>query len=161
MPIEYSKTVPFTGHASKALAVARSAFINLGFNIVTNTDYEIRVTGRGMTSTRENALKGVTEADIIIRPTTIEVKAVLGGAQKMKRFIRIFPLAMAVFFLIVFGVIAAIEPTFRIWWLFLMPVAVLAPWLVLAPLIGRSIENNTKQAVDTLVNNMIMLSSEF
>jgi hypothetical protein len=155
-PMEYSKIVPFAGRGSKALDVARSTFVGQGFQIVAGGDDELRVTGPGMSSTRENPLKGVSEASIIIRASAIEFKAVLGGAQKLKTFVRLFPPGMALFFLIAFGVLAWRLTVFRHWWIFLIPLLALSPWLFLSPMIARSIEKRTVQAVDTLLSNMMI-----
>jgi hypothetical protein len=158
--MEYAKTVPFTGRASKALYVAQSTFISQGFQIVANTDSELRVTGPGMSSTRENPLRGVSEATIIVRPEAIEIKAILGGVERIKTFLRFFPLGMALFFLLVFGVLALTVPVLRIWWIFLIPLLALSPWLFLAPMIARSTEKRTTQAVDTLLNNMMVMGRD-
>lgn len=160
MPMEYSKSVPFTGHGARALDVARSTFIGNGFQIIASSDYELRVTGPGINSTRENPLRGVSEATIIVRSSTIEIKAMLNGAQKMKRFMQLFPLAMAVFFLIVFGALAWRLPVLRNVWFFLTPMLALSPWIFLAPLIARSIERKTKEALDTLLSNMMTLGRD-
>jgi hypothetical protein len=160
MTMEYSKTVPFTGRAARALDVARSTFVGQGFQIITSTDNELRVSGPGINSTRENPLRGVSDASIIVRASAIEVKANLGGVQKMKTFLRFFPLGMALLFLIVFGVLAVVMPQFRQWWIFLIPVLALSPWLFLGPVIGRSIEKKTTQAVDTLLSNMMMMGRD-
>lgn len=160
MTMEYSKTVPFTGRASRALDVARSTFIGQGFQITASSDNELRVTGPGINSTRENPLKGVSEASIIVRNAAIEIKATLGGAQKLKTFVRIFPLAMEIFFLLIFGVLALVLPRFRQWWIFLIPLLALSPWLFLGPVIARSIERKSTQAVDTLLSNMMMMGRD-
>ncbi len=164
MPTEYSKTVPFVGHTAKALDVARTTFMSQGFQIVTNSDHELRVTGPGLNSTKENPLKGVSEASIIIRASAIEIKAMLGGTEKLKKFLRIFPLGMALFFLlvigIVFGVIALTVSEFRQWWIFLIPVLALSPWLFLSPIMIRWIEKRTVQAVDTLLNKMVVMGKD-
>jgi hypothetical protein len=160
MPMEYSKTVPFTGHGARALDVARAVFVGQGFQVVTSSGYELRVTGPGIISTRENPLKGVSEASIIMRPDSIEIKAILGGVKRMKNFLYLFPLGMALFFLIVFGVLAWSLPGLRHPWIFLGPALALSPWVFLAPLMTRSIEKRTKHAVDTLLSNMTMLGTD-
>jgi hypothetical protein len=159
--MEYSKTVPFTGKAAKALEVARSTFLPQGFQLVASTDYELRVTGPGINSTKENPLKGITEASIIIRPSAsaIEMTATLGGVEKMKKFLTFFPLGMALLFIIVFGVLAMVLPDFRRPSLFLIPLLALSPWLFLSPWMSRMIARRTVQAIDTLLNNMVMLGS--
>jgi hypothetical protein len=159
--MEYSKTVPFTGRASKALEVAKSTFLPQGFHFVTSTDYELRVVGPGINSTRENPLKGITEASIIIRPSAsaIEMKATLGGVEKMKKFLIFFPLGMAILFLVVFGVLALQLPDMRRPIFFLIPLLVFSPWLFLAPLMTRMIGRRTVEAIDTLLNNMAMLGN--
>ena len=155
--MEYSKTVPFTGYGAKALDVARSVFMGQGFQITTSSDYELRVTGPGLNSTKENPLKGVTDATIIVRAASIECKAILGGAEKMRTFLRLFPLGLGIFFLIAFGALALVLPDFRRPWIFLIPLLALSPWLFLAPIISRFIEKRTMQALDTLLNNMVVM----
>ena len=160
MTLEYSKAVPFNGRGARALDVARSAFVGQSFEIVASSDYELRVKGPGISSTRENPLKGVSEAAFIVRPDSIEVKALLGGAEKMKRFLRLFPLCLFLFFMIVFGILAWSIPDLRHPWIFLIPALALSPWLFLSPLIARSIENRTRQAVDTLLSNMMLMGRD-
>ena len=161
-PMEYSKTVPFTGKAAKALEVARATLLPHGFQIVASTDNELRVTGPGINSTRENPLKGITEASIVIRPSApaIEMTAKLGGVEKMKKFLTFFPLGMAIFFLIVFVVLALSLPALRLPVFFLIPLLTLSPWLFLTPWISRVIGGRTVQAIDTLLNNMVVLGKD-
>src|ERR671933_179140 len=126
--MEYAKTVPFTGRSAKALDIARSTLLPLGFQVVSSSDHELRATGPGINSTRENPLKGISEAAIVVRPSAIEMQAALGGVRKMKLFLTFFPLGMALLFLIVFGTLALSVPVFRHWWVFLIPLTALAPW---------------------------------
>ena len=159
--MEYAKTVPFTGSAAKATEIARSTLLPLGFQVVSSSDYELRATGPGINSTRENPLKGISEATIVVRSSAIEMQAALGGVRKMKLFLTFFPLGMALMFMIVFGVLALSVPIFRRWWVFLIPLAALAPWLFLSPMMIRMIERRTNQAIDTLLNNMVMLAKDY
>jgi len=160
--VKYSKTVPFTGKAAKALEVARSTFLPQGFQLVASTDYELRVTGPGLNSTKENPLKGITEASIIIRPSAsaIEMTATLGGVEKMKKFLTFFPLGLALLFLIAIGVVALSVPAMRRPIFFLTPVLALSPWLFLSPWMSRMIGRRTVQAIDTLLNNMVLLGKD-
>jgi hypothetical protein len=157
MAEEYSRTVPFTGKTARALDVARTIFMAHGFEIVASNDHELRVTGPGITNTKENPLRGVSEASMIVSARAIEIQARLGGTRLLKRLLWILPLGLALLFLIAFGVTAWIVPDFRRAWIFLIPALALAPWLILSPLMIRKIENRTIQAVDTLLNNMVIV----
>jgi hypothetical protein len=84
---------------------------------------------------------------------------VLGGAEKMIRFLRIFPLALGGFFLLLWTIMAITVPLFRHWWIFVIAIVPLTPWLVLGPVIGRSIQKRTREAVDALLANMVLLGS--
>ena len=159
MAPEYSTSVPFTGNAKRALAVAQSTLLASNFVVVSASETSLQVKGRGMTSTRGNPLKGMTEGTFIVRNSAIEVSAVLGGVQWLKKFLRIMPLSMAVLFLVIFGAIAIFDPIFRLWWIFLIPIAALSPWLILAPVFGRSMERRTTAALDDLVANMVLLGN--
>jgi hypothetical protein len=159
MPLEYSTSMPFTGNAKRALAVAQSALLASNFVVVSASDFELLVKCRGTTSTRENPLKGMTEGRFTVRNSAIDVSAVLGGAQWLRNFLRIMPLAMAAFFISVFGILAIFLPDMRRWWIFPIPIAVLSPWVVLAPVLGRSMERRTTAAIDDLISNMVLLGS--
>jgi hypothetical protein len=159
MAPHFSTSVPFTGNARRALAVAQSTLLASNFVVISSSEALLQVKGRGMTSTRGNPLKGMTEGTFVVRNSAIEVSAVLGGVQWLKNFLRIMPLAMAVLFLVIFGVVAVFVPVFRHWWIFLIPIAALSPWLVLAPVMGRTIERRTTEAIDDLVSNMVLLGS--
>lgn len=156
--MEYAKKAQFTGSAAKAMEAARTTFMQNNFQITANSDYELRVVGPGMTGTKENPLKGVSEATINIRSSEIEVRATLGGAQRLKNFVLFFPLGMALLFFVIFGVLSLSLPQFRNWMVFLIPVLALSPWLVISPLMAKAIEKRTIAAVDTLLNNMLMLA---
>jgi len=159
MAIEYSTSVPYTGSAKRALAVAQTTLVSQNFQITSTSDYELSAKGPGVNSTRENPLKAVTEASFVIRNSAIEFAGVLGGAEKMIRFLRIFPLALGAFFLLLWTIMAITVPVFRHWWIFVIAIAPLTPWLVLGPMIGRSIQTRTKAAVDALLANMVLLGN--
>lgn len=158
--MEYSKTVPFAGTPAKALEVAKATLLPQGFQVIPGSGYELRAIGPGFNTTRENPLKGISAASIIVRSSAIEMKATLGGVEKMKKFLIFFPLGMALLFLIVFGVLAFTKPVLRRPTFFLIPLAALSPWLFLAPLMSRMIGRRTVQAIDTLLNNMVALGTD-
>lgn len=164
MPADYVKTLSFTGNAEKALETARTVFINQGFQIIESDGSLLRLRGPGLNGTKENPLKGISDALILIRDTTIEISAELGGVQSLSRFAKTFPLKMAAFFLVVFGIsfgtIAYFQPSFRQLWIFLIvflaPLLALSPWIFLAPMMARRIEKRTIEAIDTLLNNLVI-----
>lgn len=88
------------------------------------------------------------------------MKATLGGVEKMKKFLYFFPLGMAIFFLILFGVLTLTLPTLRNPIFFLIPLLALSPWLFLSPWMSRMIGTRTVQAIDTLLNNMVVLGKD-
>ncbi len=65
---------------------------------------------------------------------------------------------MALLFFVIFGGLALSLAQFRSWKVFLAPVLALAPWLVISPLMAKAIEKRTIAALDTLLNNMLMLA---
>lgn len=157
MPLAYSTSVAYSGSAKRALAIAQNALIAASFQIVSSTEFELHAIGKGVTSTRQDPLKAATDITIILRNSSIEVNAILGGVDRMKKFLRILPLSMAAFFLVVFGTIAVFVPDLRRWWIFLIPVAVLSPWLILGPVIARSVRAQAEDAINSLLGNMVTL----
>jgi hypothetical protein len=156
--MEYVKKVQFTGSATKAMEAARTTFMQHNFQITANSDHELRVVGPGMSGTKENPLKGISEATITIRSSEIEARASLGGAERLKKFIIFFPLGMALLFFVIFGALALSVPKFGNWRVWLIPVLALSPWLFISPLMAKAVERRTIAAVDTLLNNMSIVA---
>ena len=151
---EYSKTVSTAVAPEKAIEVARSTFMSLDFRIVSCSGRELRVEGKGMRNTKQNPLKGITEATILASRSGIDIQAVLGGVDWMRRFVLIFPLALGGFLTLVFGVLSIFVPTMRNPLVLLAPILSLAPWPIIGPFMARWIKQRTEQAIDALLENM-------
>jgi hypothetical protein len=102
--------------------------------------------GSGMQSNRQPALVGISLLKLKISSSAITASAVLGGVAKMKNFVYLFPPGLALFLLVVHNLMG-IESS----WLYALWVL---PWLVIAPLIGFSLERKTTKALDGLVRSM-------
>lgn len=164
---DYLKTVTFAGRADAVLKTAQAAFINQNFEIVESSPQILRVHGRRkLNSTDENPLRGVSEAAFIARGATIEITARFDAARSLSRFAKYFPilLGFGLFFVFgaTFGAIAYFQPSFREPWIFLSTFGIivvsLLPSLVLSPWTARRIEKNTRDALDTLVKNMLVVN---
>ncbi len=144
---EYACIISFQGDAEAALETAKTALLGQGFEIVRYSQDELAVRGSGMNSTREPPIRGASELAITVRQSEIELHARLGGVARMKAFLYLFPLGMAVMFLVGFGLAFGS----RLWWAYPLP---LAPWLVLSPVLARWVENRTKRALDGLLRSV-------
>ncbi|NIP25447.1 MAG: hypothetical protein GWN67_23195, partial [Phycisphaerae bacterium] len=103
--MDYEKTEPFTGNMDKALEVAKNVFIQHNFQIERDSDSEVEFTGPGMLSSRQNPLVGISR--ICIRGTrdNLSVEAEFGGIRRLTKYLVLFILGLAIFFLLFFGII--------------------------------------------------------
>ena len=145
-PKPYRYSVPFEGDAADALAVARTALLSLGFEILLDSGRELRAQGPGMHSNRQPELLGASLIELTASTSEISVVATLGGVATMKTFIYLFPPGLVLSILAInslFGMPAS--------WAYALAVA---PWLLIAPLMGRGLERKTQRAVARLVRGM-------
>jgi len=141
---EYSTSLH--GDAAAAFDVARTALLSLGFEILRDSDGELRAKGPGMQSNRQPALLGASELHFQINGSTLVVRATLGGVRTMKMFLYLFPPALALSFTIPMAFSGQGS-----WWACF---AWAAPWLLLSPWMAAALERGTSRAVDRLVDGM-------
>ena len=157
--MDYEKTEPFSGNMEKVLEVAKNVFIQHNFETVRHSDTEVEFTGPGMLSSRQNPIVGISR--ICIRGTSgnISIEAEFGGIRKLTKYLVVFIVGMAIFFVVLFGIMFSKQgqPLNKI---ILMSVAPFIPWPVLIPLIHIWMKSRTSKALDRLLTNMVTLGRE-
>ena len=151
--MSYEKTIHFTGDTGKAFEVAKQILLPNGFSIVSNSESSLELRGSGSYwSTNQNPLMAISEISICKTGNELSVRAELGGLRRLIKCLCIFILGMAVFFLVLFGVLfAGQEQQERIVYMSLLP---LAPWPLIIPLMARFMKSRICRSLDSLVNNL-------
>ncbi len=157
--MDYEKTMPFSGNMEKALEVAKNVFIQHNFQIVRDSDSEVELTGPGMLSSRQNPLVGISRVCIRGTSGNISIEAEFGGIRKLTKYLVLFIVGMAIFFLVFFGIILPKQgqPADKI---ILISLAPFIPWPVIIPLMAMWMKSRTAKSLDILTNNMIALGRE-
>jgi hypothetical protein len=157
--MDYEKMVPFDGNLSKAIEAARNAFIQHNFQIVHDSDLEVELTGPGMLSSRQNPLVGISRIRIRGSSGNLSLEADFEGIRKLIKFLTFFIIGMAVFFVVLFGILFSRQgqPVTKI---ILISLAPFIPWPVIIPLMAIWMKSRTSKALDILVNNMAALGRE-
>ena len=156
--MHHSAAIPFSGDSSRAFDLAISSLTSIGFRIENRDSGVVEFSGPGMNSTRESPLRGASQLTIREGIQELSVEAELGGVERMCRFVRIFPVALN-FFLLLLAVIitAATHPA-------VLPIVAgvagaatgvnALVWFALSPMICRRLERKTCRFIDTLLENL-------
>lgn len=166
--MSYSISLPFEGETDRALDAAILLLGQNGFVVVDRDETRLEMDGPGLQSTKQNPLLGASHVWIDRDEGALRLEAELGGVDAMRRLLVYLPLGLAVFFVLLFGVIggvvwgAGIGAVGWQWLLRITPVAVLplAPWLVISPLMMRWIRGRTECALDGLLANVAALGTQ-
>jgi hypothetical protein len=119
-----------------------------------------------MNSNRQSPLVGASRLEISLRQGQLDLAAELGAAERMIRFVRIFPIVLngglALVFLVVFGTIFAGRAAPLFWIGPVIGVTLLngAVWAVLSPWIARSIHKRTCRGLDALLSTMVVTGEQ-
>jgi hypothetical protein len=157
--MQYASSLPFRGDTESAFRLAESALTATGFRLTERAPESMELVGPGMNSTRQSALVGASRVRVRRGDATLELEAELGGAERMSRFVTLFPIGLVLFlgvvlsavFLIVFGAGMWIAPVAAV-------VGVNAGlWLFLGPAMARGIRARTERALDALLANMAVV----
>ena len=157
--MDYEKTEPFSGNMGKVLEVAKNVFIQHNFQIVRDSDSEVEFTGPGMLSSIQNPLVGISRVRIRGTSGNLSIEAEFGGIRKLTKYLVLFIVGMAIFFLVFFGIMLPKQgqPAGKI---ILIALAPFIPWPVLIPLIYIWMKSRTSKALDRLLTNMVTLGRE-
>jgi hypothetical protein len=146
--IKYQKSIEFTGDIDSAITLAKNIFATNGFQINQNGQSELTVSGAGMTSTKQDPIKGLTKGKLKVIGDKLEFTGELGGVQFMKKFLYFFPPALG-FGLAVFFVFTKQDINAG-----LTPVLCVAPWIIISPVMVKFIQKKTEGAIATALGNI-------
>lgn len=150
----YENHVMFSGDSEKVLDQARAVFMALNFRDFESTRSKMVAYGPGMHKSSEPPLLGATKIELRTENSRLNISAELGGVRFMRNFLYIFPpalcLGMGGFFFVLFS---AMDQDLGKTVMFL-PMMLLAPWLIIAPVMARSIRNRTTIALDSLLEDL-------
>jgi hypothetical protein len=155
----YEKTVPFDGDVGQALDTAMNTILPHGFRIINRSDSTLEAVGPGTHWTKgQDPLVGVSKLSISGLGKEIRIDAQLGGVTKTVKYMILFIVAMAVFFLIWYAVTFGLrqgEDISKVLWMSLAP---FVPWPAVIPLMTMWLKSRTCKALDTLEHNMVVLA---
>ena len=136
----------FDGDPHTAFDLARTSLVFQGFEVLSESDTELRARGPGMHSNQQPPILGVSDLCLRIIGSKISARATLGGVLTMKLFLLFFPPGLVLSLCIMGMIDGKIE-----WW---VPFAFLVPWFMIAPAMGSALERTTVKAVDAMVRGM-------
>jgi hypothetical protein len=173
--VDYARSISFEGDMGKALDAAVTTLTPLGFVVAGKKLSMVELAGPGLRSTRQPPILGASLIVLDGDRGRLTLEAELGGVATMRRFLYLFPLAMALGFAVLFGLGMGVlfgrqfgvgfgVPAAPRWdWLnFALPAAVLplSPWVVLSPLLARRTRQRTIRALDGLLTNLASLKGK-
>lgn len=152
--IKYEKTIKFNGDISSAMATAKNFFISNGFKLELRGNDTLLLKGPGMISNRQNAIRGVSKGQLQITSSSIVFTGDLGGVEFMKKFVCFFPPALILGLTVTLSIVFYLTNQFSVE--FLTFALLIIPWLIIGPLVGKSIQRKTENAINTLLENLKM-----
>jgi hypothetical protein len=149
--MQFSRAIRFEGNVPKAFETATSVLIANDFRLISKTAHELEFAGPGTMNKRQPPIAGISRIRIQGGRGELGIDAELGGVRRLGYFLVFFPLAMACFFLVLFGFLFSEQGLPMI---LLFSCGPLLPWLVLSPLLIRLSKARVKQALENLLANM-------
>ncbi len=153
--IQYEQSVNLKCDRKEALSEAKRYFMNHGFKLEENESNELIVTGKGMNSSRQNPIRGLTKGKLIFSNTEINFSGELGGVEFMKKFLYFFPPFLALVIIVPLAITAYLKKDFPTFGLFI-PLLAISPWIFLAPMMAGSIKKKTEFEIETLLSNIAL-----
>ena len=149
--MRYSRSIRFAGDLAKAFEISMTVLLANDFRLVSKTPDRLEFAGPGVVSKRRNAISGVSRICVSGSKGSLAIEAELGGVKRLGCFLVFFPLGLAIFFCLLFGVLFQ-DRGFP--FIAMLSVAPLLPWVVLSPLMTYVAKVLVVRALENLLSNM-------
>jgi hypothetical protein len=149
--MDYAVTRSHKGDPQRILSTIRDQLIQRNFRIERQFENGLAFHGPGMHSSRQDALLGMTHVEVHVTSNEVSLQADLGGVRFLKWFVTLFPpgLGLGLFVLFLF-VLPNRGAAFA-------PLLATAPWLVLGPVMAWLFKKRTTSAIETMLDNAIII----
>jgi len=155
----FEDKLDFNGDAASAFDIALRTLLPLGFEIESQGSSHLTVKSPGMNSTRQNPLQGISYADFTIEHSSLQVRAELGGVDRLQRFLVLLLLGVGMFDSLVFlGLWYFLDELRAHPWFLVIPLIIFLPWTIISPLLARWVGKRTRNALNALLSSMAVLS---
>ena len=156
MQAEFRETRPIAGDHGRAFGLALASLTSCGFRVTDKSAERMELVGPGMNNSRQSPLVGASRIVIRRSGENLELEADLGGVRTMERFVTLFPTGMPLLLGAILGAVfwLKVGPGWWIWVIITAVGANFALWMVLGPIIARSMRRRTTSALEALLTNM-------
>ncbi|MCC6491202.1 MAG: hypothetical protein IT364_27180 [Candidatus Hydrogenedentes bacterium] len=150
--MDYARTVPVTADGRKILEQARNVFIQQGFEVSPVSAQRFEAKGEKLLRNNHNPFHGVSRAIFMVSGGMLTVEAEFGGVRRLRNFLFIFPPALGVVLAVTFSLMGNFAG--KPWYMPFLPIAPVAPWVVISPLMASSFRRKVIGTLDTLLENL-------
>lgn len=154
--MDYNRTIAFSGRSEEALNRARDFFTVHNFEIVDQTAKRVllRSSKFGAMGGTQNPVRMISQVEIEAGLEEITLRADFDGLRRFVLYMSIFIASMAVFFIVLFGLLFALPGKMSWMKVILFSVTPLAPWPVLIPVFYHLIRSRLNDLLDVLMKNI-------
>jgi len=138
--MKYSAQTNYQSEADIDFSSVESTLLPNGFRITKKDDTSIEFTGRGISSTKENPIRGATKIDLIAKSGVLYLNASLGGVLFMSLFVCLFP-PVLILFLSSFN--SSDHGVTNYLW----------SWLLIGPIVSYWLRSRTVKSLNILLEN--------
>jgi len=150
--MEYTVTRHFAGNREKAFDLISSVFISNGYKQVSRDARSLNFEGEAGASTRSRAFLGATSVTFSFEDDMLTLHARMGGVRKMATLIVLLPVALAVLFLVTFGILfGEMGPRF----IAMVSLGPVLPWMLLAPFLINWLKKRSHEALEKLLESIV------
>ena len=156
--MEYEKSLPFSGNPDEVMKVATASLTASGFRIDSHTSDTLEFVGPPMNSSHGPPLLGASRVVLRMSAGSLSLAAELGGARRMIRIMLFLIVGLTILLDIPMTALAVLHKA--PWWIPLVGLAWLVPWVILLPIISRISRQRTIRALDALLQNLTVIGSQ-
>jgi hypothetical protein len=140
----YEDSISLSGNGERAFATALQTLLPLGFQVESQGSWHLMIINKGVRSTLQHPLQGISRAEFNIGHATLTVKAELDRADWMQKSMTAIFIGAGIFDATILAAMwYFLAPLHQQTWFLAIPVTIFSVWILSSAYMVRLIKERT------------------
>jgi hypothetical protein len=164
-PKKHECSAEMRGDGRRVLDALVIALSSSGFRVDRRSESEVELTAPARFGSHYHPIVGASRIVAKASQRRLAITAELGGVDRMRRFLLLFPGIMCLVLVVVLGIVFSVTFGTDHWRVICMPLGAIlviqvVTWSIVGPLASRKFESKTRAALDALATSVATIGAD-
>ncbi|MEZ6143050.1 MAG: hypothetical protein R3B84_21000 [Zavarzinella sp.] len=157
---DYETQMEYHGRGATAIEKAMTILVSRGFSLQEHSEQHVLATSSGYNNNRQDPLLGASQIELRAGYNNLQLSADLSSARWLQKFVSTFPMILTVVILGIVSIVLSLTTPMGVWVYILLGIFAVdvVIFSIVGKLVGGKIMQNTTNALEQFLNNVVQLA---